>query len=221
MLKHILIAFCFILPCTVHAQAVKPQGALTATIPDYNITIGIWAVDTPVGGYVELFTLQGNQWFGCDDCYLSGQPEFNFDAVVNAQGAAAFVRNVVVPSANAQLARRFPPIPSGGSPAPPPPTAGGVSQVNYILGTVCGLTNANGDNVSYIWTVMDGYVAALFVLLAGCTSGSPWESGAPLPLTGGTPPPASSAPPATAAEKVNAVLAACVVSGTPLTLACG
>ncbi len=133
-----------LLPLAARAQVSPPANPVIGTVPGYNQTIGIWASDTAVGGYVALFLQNAGTWVGCQDCYIAPvQPDINFDTTVaNAGGASAYVKNVIVPAANALLARKFPA--TGGSVMPPPVGSGASTQINYLLGTTCALTSVNG-----------------------------------------------------------------------------
>lgn len=112
-----------------HAQFVKPDNVPTTNVPDYNITLGVWALDSLVGSYVGFFEYhpQDGKWYGWPG--NGTQPSINFEQdVANAGGPNQFILHNLS-FFNTILANRYPPI---GSP-PAPPGLGAVSQLNAAL----------------------------------------------------------------------------------------
>lgn len=122
----LLLACVSVLPAQAQTVFAKPDGALTATLPDYHVTIGVWAVVTPIGGFLGVFELQPNgTWI------YSGSGGFEYaDATfgpdVVAMGAMQWLLSNGIPRANLTLASRFPPIGA--------PTTDPIAQVNTALG---------------------------------------------------------------------------------------
>ena len=84
-----LILFLGLMAHPAHAQFSKPAGLNlpTVQIPDYNLTVSVWAYDTGfVGAYIGVFELHNDgQWYGCTHNML---PDGSFEQHVNDAGGA-------------------------------------------------------------------------------------------------------------------------------------
>jgi hypothetical protein len=90
------------------ADYFQPKGAPEIFVPVLNVTISVFAVQTPVGHGIGVFEKRGGEWFLCGQCLVS--PEIpSMDAAVKfAGGAEAYIaskRDAI----NAVLAKRYPP----------------------------------------------------------------------------------------------------------------
>jgi hypothetical protein len=133
-MKSLLLAILLLWSVPAFAQFQKPPGLTlpTVMVPDYNLTISVWAFDTAiVGQYIGVYELHNDGlWYGCVN---NPRPSTNFDADVTAAGGAnAWLATVGRGQINEALALCYPPI-TGIPGPPPPPTAGVVALVNYGL----------------------------------------------------------------------------------------
>jgi len=134
MFKVALFALALFLSAPAHAQFQKPGGLNlpTLTIPDYGLTVSVWAYDTAViGAYIGVFEQHNDGlWYGCTH---NMSPDGNFEANVTAAGGPqAWLANYGMAAVNEALRLCYPPFTS--TPGPPPPaSAGNVAGVNYSL----------------------------------------------------------------------------------------
>lgn len=90
----------------------KPPGAPTLTLPDYGLTISVFATATGVGKGIGVFEFRPatNDWGLCGDCIVDPQLDADFEAqVMIAGGGAGYVQRKKG-EINALLARRYPAI---------------------------------------------------------------------------------------------------------------
>lgn len=102
----------------------KPAGIQVFSVPNYGVTIAIWADQHPVsaGGALVLFELQNGNWVSCGMCVVPP-----FTSLLNDIAAAGSADNWIMsklPDINALLATRYPPI---GAPTTP------IEQTNTAL----------------------------------------------------------------------------------------
>lgn len=134
MLRVVLFALALFLTAPAHAQFVKPAGLLlpTVVVPDYNLTVSVWAVDTGfIGQYLGVFEQHNDgQWYGCTH---NMGPDDNLAAEVTAAGGPqAWLATIGMAAVNEALRLCYPPI-TGSAGPPPPASAGVIGQVNYTL----------------------------------------------------------------------------------------
>lgn len=105
----------------------KPQGIQSLAVPDYNVTIGVWAVKTPLNGdAIGVFEYRPatQDWSLCGICVTTVETP-SMDAAVNAAGGGDPYAQSKLPEVNAILAMRYPVI------GPTPTT--GIDKVNQAL----------------------------------------------------------------------------------------
>ncbi len=86
---------------------VQPAGAPQIYVPSHNVTISVFAVQTPVGFGVGVFEKRGATWFLCGQCLISPELPSMETAVKQAGGPEKYVaskRDAI----NAVLASRYP-----------------------------------------------------------------------------------------------------------------
>lgn len=120
-----IIALALIVPITADAY-VKPQGVPTLDLTPlgHGVTIGVWAVQTPLGGSLGIFEYKPatQDWSLCGQCITSPDTP-NMDATVDALTPLGYIA-ARKGELNSLLAFRYPPI---GSPLD------GVGKVNQAL----------------------------------------------------------------------------------------
>lgn len=131
-MRTLILALALLFSLPAAAQYHKPTGVVlpTLSLPDYGVTVSVWAYDTGfVGGAVGIFEMHNDgQWYGCtNNPTLSGTFEQD---VVDAGGAVPYL-TAVLPQLNRALSLCYPPI--GAPSVPPPANAGSVVNVNYAL----------------------------------------------------------------------------------------
>lgn len=138
----------FYSPANAQSVFTKPAGVPTIHVDDYNVTIGVWAANTGVGEIVGVFELQGGVWYGCSGCSTAPAYAGLTPQVAAAGGPEAFVRTVAVPAINAILAKRYPPIVSGGS----VPIANGTTleKITFAIYQAFNLTAPDNQSPSFV-----------------------------------------------------------------------
>lgn len=125
------LTFAFIQPAA--AQFTKPHGNLPIlAVPDYNVTISVWAIDTGViGAYTGVFELHSDgHWYGCTNNPLA---DGNFEATVAAAGGAqAWLAGPGAAAINLAMSKCYPAI-AAGNPDIPAASNSAVDQINYTL----------------------------------------------------------------------------------------
>lgn len=122
------------------AQFVKPDGVPTAVVPGYNVTIGVWATFSPVGGYIGVFEQHSDgQWYGFTGNGTVPDTTFS-DKISAAGGPSAWLASVGVPKINSVLAARFPAY----TPVPGPVPSDPIQAINYYLSTSYTLKQVGG-----------------------------------------------------------------------------
>lgn len=133
MRKIVFLLFALLWTAPAFAQFQKPPGLMLPTIvvPDYNLTISVWAFDTAiVGQYLGVYELHNDGlWYGC---VHNPRPNGAFESdVVAAGGADMWLATIGRGEINEALGLCYPPM---GTVGPPPPSnAGAVALVNYSL----------------------------------------------------------------------------------------
>jgi len=86
---------------------VQPGGAPQIYVPSHNVTVSVFAVQTPVGFGIGIFEKRGAAWFLCGQCLVS--PELpSMEAAVNQAGSPAKYVASKREEINAVLASRYP-----------------------------------------------------------------------------------------------------------------
>jgi hypothetical protein len=86
---------------------VQPAGAPQIYVPSYNVTVSVFAVQTPVGFGIGVFERRGTSWFLCNQCLVS--PELpSMEAAVKEQGGPEKYVASKREAINAILASRYP-----------------------------------------------------------------------------------------------------------------
>ncbi|TXH17132.1 MAG: hypothetical protein E6R03_04410 [Hyphomicrobiaceae bacterium] len=118
------LAISLSLTATVANAYTKPSGIQVFSVPNYGVTIAIWADQHPVsaGGALVLFELQNGNWVTCGICAVPPLTSLAND--ISAAGSAENWVMSKLPDINALLATRYPPI---GAPTSP------TDQVNTAL----------------------------------------------------------------------------------------
>lgn len=150
-MKRILFALTLLLaPWGAYAQNQKPEGVPTAVVPDYNVTIAVWADHTPIGDRIAVWELQNGNWSTCGNCssfpvnpLVLPLTTGSMEGDIAAQGGSldAYLSNVGKPIINVILRSRFPPF------GQPPTSADPVVQLNYKLGIAYQLRVVGGVEV--------------------------------------------------------------------------
>lgn len=132
MVKYLFAAL--LLFSTAANAYTKPQGAPEVFIPGRNVTVAVWADQTPVGHGIGIFELRAGAWYLCGNCLIDVEYP-TMDSAVNAAGGAVPYVASKVPAINAKLAAMFPPT---GAPS----TGSAIERVNQALGAYAlGLVN--------------------------------------------------------------------------------
>lgn len=130
----LLLAF---LSLATPALAQKPDGVPAAVVPDYNVTIAVWADHTPLGDRIAVWELQNGNWSTCGNCstfpvnpLVVPLTTGSMEGDIAAQGGSldAYLSNVGKPIINVILRSRFPPF------GQPPTSADPIVQINWKLG---------------------------------------------------------------------------------------
>jgi hypothetical protein len=89
------------------ADYVQPKGAPEIFVPNHNVTVSIFAIQTPVGHGIGILERRDGAWFLCGQCLISPETP-SLEAPVKAAGGAdryvASKRDAI----NAVLAARYP-----------------------------------------------------------------------------------------------------------------
>jgi hypothetical protein len=113
----------------------KPLTIPTFNVPNYNVTIAVFGVQTAIGHSIGVLELQNGDWKLCGTC--SAALEYpTFDSVVNAAGGTGPFVLSTIPAVNTILANRYPPI---GTPEP----VNTLNSINTKLST-CIISMVNG-----------------------------------------------------------------------------
>lgn len=142
-MNRILFALALLLlPVQAQAQStfVKPPGALTTIVPNYNVTVGVWVAVTGAGGCLCVFEQQPNGTWILSGSGGAEYADFNFALNEPALGPTAWINQNGLPGANITLAYRFPSITA---PAP----ADAYSQTNSALGAAFQIIISPSKNV--------------------------------------------------------------------------
>jgi hypothetical protein len=103
-----VIALVFLLSAPAGAaDYLQPKGAPEIFVPVLNVTVSVFAVQTPVGHGIGVFEKRNGEWFLCGQCLVSPEVPSMDAAVKSAGGADAYVaakRDAI----NTVLARRYP-----------------------------------------------------------------------------------------------------------------
>ncbi len=89
------------------AEYLPPKGAPELLIPGHNVTISVFATQTPVGHGIGIFEKRGDKWYLCGQCVISPETPTMDAAVKSAGGPEAYIdsrRSAI----NAALARLYP-----------------------------------------------------------------------------------------------------------------
>jgi hypothetical protein len=122
--------------CSAANAYTKPQGAPEVFIPGRNVTVAVWADQTPVGHGIGIFELRAGAWYLCGNCLIDVEYP-TMDSAVNAAGGAAPYVASKVPAINAKLAALYPASNA-------PPTGSTIERVNGALGSFAlGLVNGS------------------------------------------------------------------------------
>lgn len=90
------------------AEYQPPKGAPELFIPGHNVTISVFAAQTPIGHGIGIFERRGGAWFLCGQCLISPETPTMENAVKAAGGPKAYVAAQLA-AINAVLAKRYPP----------------------------------------------------------------------------------------------------------------
>lgn len=123
-MRSVIIAALLLFSTAANAYT-KPQGAPEVFIPGRNVTVAVWADQTPVGHGIGIFELRAGAWYLCGNCLVDVEYP-TMDSAVNAAGGAAPYVESKVPAINAKLAAMFPPT---GAPS----TGSAIERVNQAL----------------------------------------------------------------------------------------
>lgn len=106
----------------------KPQGAPEIAVPNYGVTVAVFAAQTPVGHGIGVFEYKPaqNDWYLCGQCVIAEYPSLD-GPVAAAGGPGPYVESKRA-EINAILASRYPAI--GGE-----PTGSTIDRVNASLAT--------------------------------------------------------------------------------------
>ncbi|MGE4063511.1 MAG: hypothetical protein AB7E79_09100 [Rhodospirillaceae bacterium] len=89
------------------AEYLQPKGAPELFVPIHNVTISVFAVQTPVGHGIGIFEKRGDEWYLCGQCLVSPEVPTMDAAVKAAGGPEAYVVSKRA-AINAVLATRYP-----------------------------------------------------------------------------------------------------------------
>ncbi len=96
------------------ADYIQPRGAPELFVPGHNVTVSVFAVQTPVGHGIGILEKRSNGWFLCGQCLVS--PEVpSMEAAVKAAGGADRYVASKREEINAILASRYPAAAEKGS----------------------------------------------------------------------------------------------------------
>jgi len=89
------------------AEYVQPKGAPEIFVPVHNVTVSVFAVQTPVGQGIGIFEKRDGMWFLCGQCLVAPEVPSMDTAVKSAGGPEKYVasRRAAI---NAVLATRYP-----------------------------------------------------------------------------------------------------------------
>ena len=93
-------------PCLA-AEYSQPPGAPEIFLPDHNVTVSIFAVQTPVGHGIGILEKRDGAWFLCGRCLVAAEVP-SLDAAVKAAGGAERFLASKIEAINAVLAARYP-----------------------------------------------------------------------------------------------------------------
>lgn len=118
------------------ASYTPPPNAPQVYLPNYGVTVGVWAAQTGVGHGIGIFEKSGtNPWTLCGQCIISpGYPTLDSD-VAAAGGAGPYVAGKLA-DVNAVLSIRYPQI--GAEPAGTTLDKVNGSLAGYVLRLVNG-----------------------------------------------------------------------------------
>lgn len=103
----------------------KPAGTPEVYVPNYGVTVGVWAVHTAIGDGIGVFEKSGSDWNLCGYCLVDAAIP-NLDSDVAAAGGPSGYVQSKLSALNTILAARYPAI--GGGPVTT------LDQVNQALG---------------------------------------------------------------------------------------
>lgn len=89
------------------ADYVQPKGAPEIFVPGHNVTVSIFAIQTPVGHGIGILEKRDGAWVLCGQCLIAPETPSLEAAVKSAGGADRYVsskRDAI----NAVLASRYP-----------------------------------------------------------------------------------------------------------------
>lgn len=89
------------------AEYTQPKGAPEIVVPIYNVTVSVFAVQTPVGHGIGVFEKRDGEWVLCGQCLVSPEAP-SMDAAVKAAGGPQKYVAAKREAINAVLARRYP-----------------------------------------------------------------------------------------------------------------
>lgn len=89
------------------AEYPQPKGAPELFLPGHNVTISVFAVQTPIGHGIAVLERRSEGWYLCGQCMVSPEVPTMDAAVIAAGGPESYIeskRNAI----NAILAKRYP-----------------------------------------------------------------------------------------------------------------
>ena len=126
-MKRLILALVLLSSPAVAVDYTQPPGAPQIVVPNYGVTVSVFAAATGVGQGIGVFELRSTGWYLCGQCLAS--PQFpTMDAAVTAAGGPGPYIETVRPQINSILASRYPAI------GPQPPTTA-MGAVNQALGS--------------------------------------------------------------------------------------